>query len=190
MDDVANSFNDSSAELLSQQTPQHGGVNPYWFLKWLIEHADSLAALSHAYADANETLPPAVAKLMNDMMELSVSLRKRIAQDSLFSELFQRHFNDLFFFAVHLVGDKFRALEITEQVFTAFRKPEHFDYFYKEPPEGSKAYLYLQTRNSCIDFLRTVAHTVPTKAEMAAKKLNERTLARIFNKLKNAVNGK
>lgn len=80
-----------------------------------------------------------------------------------FDHLFDQHFRALCYFASNLVGDKEEAKDIALNSFTKlWSRREYFDTL-----PNIKAFLYITTRNACLDYLRMLQREDNRRKELA-----------------------
>lgn len=109
-----------------------------------------------------------------------------------FDQLFDQHFRALCYFAGNLVGDKEEAKDIALNSFTKlWTRREYFDTIL-----SVKAFLYITTRNACLDYLRSLQREDNRKKELAYlqpeaeetiknQAIESEVLQKIYNEVKN-----
>lgn len=122
-------------------------------------------------------------------IEISEEIRKDNAKA--FASFFDLHFNAVCYFAERLIKDRLIAEDIVEETFLKlWDKRMEFENTYR-----MKAFLYITTKNSCINYIRQQKKESQSHAEilyLAEKResfaLNEMIRAEVLNVLSNELN--
>jgi RNA polymerase sigma-70 factor (family 1) len=105
-----------------------------------------------------------------------------------FSKVFDRYYPALCYFAYRLISDKEEAQDIVQNTFLKFWEKTEF-----EDERPIRTWLYVTTRNSCLNYLRVMGRQQNALAEMSQEDkddfvLNQMVRAEVLRELTNAIN--